>query len=1139
MPHPRNLGVALLLSAICALSGKADVTEGLVAHWTFDEGNGNQLADVVGGHHGVVHGATPGQEGRRGTSYLFSSAADNYVDAGDSLQLPGNQATIAAVVRARAFTAPLAKGEANSRNGIFGSDNCNMFFALTDQGRVVFAWDAGQRDYQHIFTDPADAVPESRWCHVAATRDGATMTLYVNGVARKAQTHFSPGPFGHLDRNCIGRINGKPGRDFDGWIDDLRVYDRPLSPSEIWSLAKAAGLANPIVPAPGNLRRVSYNNPGLVVDLSVGLYAWPLPMDCDGDGDLDLIVSCSDVPYNKACLFENPGGDAKMPVFKPAVPVGSGMYNVQISYTDGQPRVLLPAVEFEDVRSNAFALPRAIPLDRNIHPNKVRANQWKYCDYDGDDRLDLIVGVGDWTDYGWDDAFNREGQWTRGPLHGYVYLIRNRGTNQQPAYEEPTRLTADGKSIDVFGMPSPNMADFDGDGDLDLICGEFVDKFTYFQNEGTRTDPQFRAGRYLTHGGEALTVDSCMFVPVAVDWDHDGDMDLIVGQVDGRVMLVENTGRLQDGVPQFRLPRFFQQQADAVKFGVLVTPASVDWDNDGDQDLICGNAAGYIGFIENLDGGCPPKWSKPKLLESDGKTIRIVAGPNGSIQGPCEAKWGYTTLSACDWDHDGLTDLVVNSIWGKVVWYRNVGTREVPKLAAARPLEVEWSGNPPKPAWNWWDPKGKSLATQWRTTPVVIDWNHDGLNDLVMLDVEGYLAFFERRNVDGVLRLLPPARIFHGKSASAFDHAHRPSEQNTANGPLRLNTGNAGRSGRRKICFVDWDRDGRTDLLVNSRSINFLRNVSTNEGKTIFEDMGQVDTRRLAGHTTSPSVVDWDNNGVPDLVVGAEDGFLYHLENPFVEAADGNVRVRFLGINGFEFQRNGETLLIDPYVSRDPARVCVSKTTRKHIKKADYILLTHSHWDHAGDVAEIAAYTDAVIVGSETTLNICRHFKIAETRLRRFENRRTIQLGRFSVTPLKSRHKEPVGYPGYYHQPPTKLDGAPDYLEGGTWALLVKCGGHSFLNLGSANLIDEELRGIRCDYLLAGIAGRAPDYLPRLLKCVDARILIPTHWDNFFGHPVETPGERISLPDFHEEMKTIAPHQKVNVLEVLETIELP
>ena len=180
-------------------------------------------------------------------------------------------------------------------------------------------------------------------------------------------------------------------------------------------------------------------------------------------------------------------------------------------------------------------------------------------------------------------------------------------------------------------------------------------------------------------------------------------------------------------MPAFLPPRFFQQEADDVKFGVLATPVGFDWDGDGDEDLVCGNTAGYIGLIENLDGGCPPKWAAPRCLEADGRPIRIMAGPNGSIQGPCEAKWGYTTLSVADWDDDGLPDLVVNSIWGKVVWYRNVGTRTAPQLSPARPIEVEWPGPPPKPAWSWWQPEGKELVTQWRTTPVVVDFNGDGL----------------------------------------------------------------------------------------------------------------------------------------------------------------------------------------------------------------------------------------------------------------------------------------------------------------------------------------------------------------------------------------------------------------------------
>src|SRR5207253_1087810 len=142
--------------------------------------------------------------------------------------------------------------------------------------------------------------------------------------------------------------------------------------------------------------------------------------------------------------------------------------------------------------------------------------------------------------------------------------------------------------------------------------------------------------------------------------------------------------------------------------------------------------------------------------------IRILAGANGSIQGPAEAKWGYTTLSVADWDGDGLPDLLVNSILGKVVWYRNIGTRAAPQLAAALPIEVEWDGPQPALAYGWLRPEGKALLTQWRTTPVGVDWNKDGLMDLVMLDQEGYLAFFERAKRDGKLVLLAPRRVFVG-----------------------------------------------------------------------------------------------------------------------------------------------------------------------------------------------------------------------------------------------------------------------------------------------------------------------------------------------------------------------------------------
>jgi len=609
------------------------------------------------------------------------------------------------------------------------------------------------------------------------------------------------------------------------------------------------------------LVKLTHNQPGLVVDLGVGLWAQPAPMDFDGDGDHDLLVATADVPSNGLYFFENPGGDVTDPVFKPGVRLDEGLKNITVSYVDGAAQMLTPGARYPAFRESVFGAPVPIAYEPTFHTG--RANQWKLCDYDGDGVVDLVVGASDWREYGWDNAYTDAGVWTRGPLHGYVYVAKNRGTNEAPAYAEAVQVQVGGGPLDVFGCPSPNFADWDGDGDLDLVCGEFLDKLTYFENVGTRTEPRYAKGCYLTCQGQPIAMDLEMLQVVAFDWDKDGDTDLIVGQEDGRVAFVECTGAVVNRMPAFLPPRFFRQEADAVKVGALCTPSTVDWDGDGDDDLIVGDTAGYLSFVENLDGGDPPQWAAPVYLEADAAVIRIQAGCNGSIQGPCEAKWGYTVPNAADWNHDGLPDVVINSIWGKVLWYENAGTRTAPKLGPAQPVEVAWDGPAPKPAWCWWNPTGNQLVTQWRTSPHVIDLNGDGLNDLVMLDHEGYLAFFERREVEGALNLLPGTRIFHDEKGR----------------PLRLNPRKAGKSGRRKFVLADWDGDGRRDLLINGKNIDLMRNVADRPGEYVFADPVPLADHKLAGHTTCPTIVDWDRNAVPDLLIGAEDGFLYYLKN--------------------------------------------------------------------------------------------------------------------------------------------------------------------------------------------------------------------------------------------------------------------
>ncbi|REG88717.1 FG-GAP repeat domain-containing protein [Algoriphagus antarcticus] len=615
---------------------------------------------------------------------------------------------------------------------------------------------------------------------------------------------------------------------------------------------------------------VKYNNSNTTSFLGVGLWAWPLPMDYDEDGDMDMLVSCPDKPFNGLYFFENTSGD-DFPDFASPVRLGDAIKNVQISHIEQGMRVNIPGVELVDFKtklaSNEKVLFDAEELKKGFE--KVRFNQWKMVDYEGDGDLDIVVGIDDWADYGWDNAFNDQGVWINGPLHGFVFLLEN----QDGEYVNKGRIEAGGEMLDVYGAPSPNFADFDGDGDLDLICGEFLDRITYFENIGTRQEPNYKEGVFLKNDAGLIKMDLEMIIPVAVDWDKDGHVDLVVGDEDGRVALVRNTGKQIDKVPQFESPKYFRQQSDNLKFGALATPVSVDWDNDGDEDIITGNSAGYFAFIENLGRGVKPVWKEPKLLEVSGEPIRIQAGENGSIQGPAEAKWGYTTLSVADWDGDGNKDIIFNSIWGKIEWIRNTGSG----LEAPKPIKVNrGSEAATSPAWNWWKSAPDELVTQWRTTPYAIDWDKDGVMDLVMLDFEGYLSFFKGVNENGQQAILPGKRIFYGDKASIY--TNRDKAENAESGPLRLNNAEAGGSGRRKISLVDWDNDGDLDLLVNSVNVTLFENISQEPNKVIFSHKGPLSEKVLAGHTTSPTFVDWNKDGVWEIFVGAEDGHFYHFQ---------------------------------------------------------------------------------------------------------------------------------------------------------------------------------------------------------------------------------------------------------------------
>jgi hypothetical protein len=130
-----------------------------------------------------------------------------------------------------------------------------------------------------------------------------------------------------------------------------------------------------------------------------------------------------------------------------------------------------------------------------------------YGDWDGDGLSDLLIG--------------QDGQ-----NGSEIVLYKNIGTQENPKFAGPKRLELPGPSM---SRPSPYVVDWDADGKKDLLFGtEGRGEVYLFRNTGTNEEPKLAQGRRLRLEGDDFDKGYRCRIDVT-DFDADGKLDLLVG----------------------------------------------------------------------------------------------------------------------------------------------------------------------------------------------------------------------------------------------------------------------------------------------------------------------------------------------------------------------------------------------------------------------------------------------------------------------------------------------------------------------------------------------------------------------------------------------------------------------------------
>lgn len=203
------------------------LTEGLVAYYPMDSGSGSTISDQALNNDGTINGVSWTTDSKIGSSCLSFDGTDDYVDVSHKSVLMPDRITVSGWVNFNDASKDwMMVDKGDSHPGTF-----YLYDDANDSYGVRWTIKDGSNRYDAEYNAVSD-LNNNQWYHIAGTFDGKKARLYVDGVlVGSVSANFGS----NSEPLWIGRYQGG-GYHVNGKIDDVRIYNRPLSTPEIKAL---------------------------------------------------------------------------------------------------------------------------------------------------------------------------------------------------------------------------------------------------------------------------------------------------------------------------------------------------------------------------------------------------------------------------------------------------------------------------------------------------------------------------------------------------------------------------------------------------------------------------------------------------------------------------------------------------------------------------------------------------------------------------------------------------------------------------------------------------------------------------------------------------------------------------------------